>query len=40
MPSGIASWTRRENSGRFVGSSLPEERNDQSAVKPLSRASG
>jgi len=26
MPSGIGSWRRRENSGRFVGSRLREER--------------
>ena len=26
MPSGIGSWRRRENSGRFVGSRLLEER--------------
>jgi len=26
MPNGIGSWRRRENSGRFVGSRLREER--------------
>jgi len=30
MPSGIGSWRRHENSGRFVGSRLREERKGQS----------
>ena len=37
MPSGIGSWRRRENSGRFVASRLREERIGQSRVGPPSR---
>ena len=29
MPSGIGSWRRRENSGRFVGGRLREEEADK-----------
>ena len=32
MPSGIGTWWRRENSGRFVGSGSREERRGRQAL--------
>jgi hypothetical protein len=37
MPSGIGSWRRRENSGRFVGSRLREERRGPVSGQPKHR---
>src|SRR5260370_11747501 len=39
MPSGIGSWKKRENSGRFIANRLREERKGQSPVNSLSRSS-
>src|SRR5690348_10523813 len=37
MPSGIGSWSRRENSGRFVGSRPREERRGPVSGQPKHR---
>jgi hypothetical protein len=40
MPNGIGSWRRRENSGRFVGSRLREERRGPVFGQAKHRRSG